>query len=151
MSCCPENGTWCYSPQDESELSPGSIQSSCFLLLQGPSSRKSPSALGQHLTFSIQLGQIRLQSSIGSEKNVVFDPIGECNRILTSWIEKVLTVISWNWGPVKAETALDRSWRRLRLILRRGRSISNIFGSKAHMDMRTYLTVLFQRTANPTT
>ena len=35
----------------------------------------------------------------------------------------------------KRETALDRSWRKLRLIPRRGRPISNIFGSKTHANV----------------
>ena len=35
----------------------------------------------------------------------------------------------------KQETALDRSWRKLRLILRRGRPISNSFGAKAHANV----------------
>ena len=45
VSFCPEHvGNWSSSPQNDLELSPRSIQS-CFPLLQGPSCRKSPSAL----------------------------------------------------------------------------------------------------------
>ena len=74
-----------------------------------------------------------LQSPTGSEKRF-FDPIGDCNRIWPSWIEKVL-----KWFPAtgpleKLETALGRSWRKLRIILRRGRPIFNIFGAKAHSE-----------------
>ena len=59
----------------------------------------------------------------------------------------------WRWfpstGPLKKrETARDRLWRTLWLIL--VSPISNIFGAKAHAKMRTYWKVLFQRTANPT-
>ena len=36
------------------------------------------------------------------EKNVFVDPIGGCNRIWPSWIEKVLTVISCKWAPGEA-------------------------------------------------
>ena len=39
-------------------------------------------------------------------------------------------------GPLeKREAAPDRSWRKLRLILRRGRQSSNIFGAKAHANV----------------
>ena len=46
----------------------------------------------------------------------------------------------WRWFPATGplenrETALDRSWRKLRLILRGGRPTSNIFGQTL---MRTY-------------
>ena len=45
MSFCPENaGNWSPSPQNESQFYPRSVQS-CFPLLQGPSCKKSPSAL----------------------------------------------------------------------------------------------------------
>ena len=39
------------------------------------------------------------------------------------------------WPLEKRDTALDRSWRKLRLILRRGSPISNIFGAKAHANV----------------
>ena len=82
--------------------------------------------------FSIQLGQIRLQSPIGSKKKFFCDPIGDCNPVGSKKC--------WRWilatGPLeKRETPLDRSWRKLRLILRRGRSISNIFGAKTHANV----------------
>ena len=43
----------------------------------------------------------------------------------------------WRWLPAtgsleKRKTALDGSWRKLQVILRRGRPISNVFGGKAH-------------------
>ena len=83
MSFSPENvGNWSPSPQNDLEFSPRSVQS-CFPLLQGPSCRKSPSALFRS-----------------------------------------------NW-----ETALDRSWRKLQVILRRGRPTSIIFGAKAHANV----------------
>ena len=67
---------------------------------------------------------------------VFLDPIGECNRIQPSWIEKVLTVITCNWAPGEAgKTALDRSWRKLRLMLRRGRPIFNILRAKADANV----------------
>ena len=47
----------------------------------------------------------------------------------------MLTVNSCNCEPLeKRETALDRSWRKPRLILRRGRPIYKIFGAKAHAN-----------------
>ena len=87
-----------------------SIQS-CFTLFQGPSCRKSPSAL-----FFIQLG----------------DPIGDCNPVESKaccrWFPAT--------GPLeKRETALDRSWRKLQVILRQGWQIFNIFGAKAHASV----------------
>ena len=46
MSFCPENVTnWSSSPQNESELSPTSRSRTLSLFSQGPSCRKSPSAL----------------------------------------------------------------------------------------------------------
>ena len=75
--------------------------------------------------------------SIRSGIAIVFDPVGSKK--------------CWRWfsatGPLeKRETALDRSWRKLGLILRRGRPIPNIFGAKAHPNV---LKVPFQRTASP--
>ena len=134
MSFYPENvGNLSSSPQNDLEFSPRSIQS-CFPLLQGPSFRKSPSARFRSKWVTIP-------------ENVFFDPIGDCNGIWPSGSKKC-----WRWFPAtgpleKRETALDRSWRKLQVILRRGRPISKIFGANAH---RTYWNVLFQRTANPT-
>ena len=103
---------------------------SYFPLPEGPSCRKSPSA-----RFSIQLGQIRSQSSIRSKITffsilsgivILFDPVGSQK--------------CWRWFPAtgpleKRETALDRSWRKLQFILNRGKPISNILGSKAHANV----------------
>ena len=66
-------------------------------------------------------------------------------RIIRSWIEKVLTVISYNWTPGEGGNSSQgprgRSWRTLRLILRRGRPISNFWGATASCE-GTYLVVL---------
>ena len=81
------------------------------------------------------------------DKVFVFDPMDDCNRIWPSWIEKVLTVIPFSTGPrEKREIALDTSWRKLRLILTRGRLFSKIFGAKA--QKRTCWKVLYQRAAD---
>ena len=74
MSVCPENlGKWSSPPQNESELSPRSIQS-YFPHLQGPSCRKSPS------TF-FRSKWVKYDYSRPSDgKNVFFDPIGDCNQ-----------------------------------------------------------------------
>ena len=97
MGFCAENvGNWSSSPQNDLEFSPAS-----------------PGAQLQEITvstFSIQLGQIRLHSPIGSKKS--------------------------SGTMEKQETALDRSWRKLRLILRRGRPISNVFGAKARANVQ---------------
>ena len=122
MSFCPENVIiWFYSPQNESELSPRSVQS-CFPLLQGSSCRK----YRQHF-FDLPWVKYdynrrsRLQKTFFS--SCFFDSMDGCNRIWPSWIEKVLTVLSCTLLPEKQETAPDRSWRKLWLILRRGRPI----------------------------
>ena len=48
----------------------------------------------------------------------------------------MLTVISSNWVPGEAaSTDLDRSWRKLQVILRRGRPIPNIFRAKTHVNV----------------
>ena len=83
--------------------------------------------------FSIPLGQIPLQLSIGSKNFfsirsgvlTVFDPVGSKK--------------CWWWffatGPLeKRETASDRSWRKPWLIVGRGRPASNIFGANAHAN-----------------
>ena len=66
-------GNWSSSPDDESELSPTSIQS-CLPLLQGLGCRKSPSARFR----PTRLNTITIVNRI--EKKTFFDPIGECNR-----------------------------------------------------------------------
>ena len=79
-SFCPENvGNWSASPRNDLGFSPRSVQTELF-----------PASPGAHLqeitvsTFSIQLGQIRLQPPIGSTKTffsirwtivIVFDPV----------------------------------------------------------------------------
>ena len=80
------------------------------------------------------------------EKMFFFDPIGNCNPVGSKK--------RWRWFPVtgpleKREAALGRSWRKLRLILRRGRPIADMFGAKNSCE-RTEWKVLFRRTANPT-
>ena len=73
---------------------------SCFLLLQGPSCRKSPSTLFRsnwvkkyyyNPWSDKQNEEIRLQSRIGLKKNVFFDQMDDCNRI---WPGKC-----WRWFP----------------------------------------------------
>ena len=91
-------------------------------------------------TFSIQLGQVwfynpRSDRRNGSFFSIRFDPIGDFNRIRPSWKEKVpyniIFRMGLHWrcfpgtGPQeKRATALDRSWGKLRLILRRRRPTS---------------------------
>ena len=69
----------------------------------------------------------------------VFDPIGGCHRIWTSWIEKVQTVVPCNWAPGEAGNSSGyRYSRKLPHILRRGgRPISSIIGANAHANERT--------------
>ena len=66
-----------------------------------------------------------------------FDPTGS----------NTITIVHRTEKDGRRETALDRPWRKLRLILRPGRPISNIFGAKL---IRTYRKAFFQHTANPT-
>ena len=82
---------------------------------------------------SFQSDCIRIGLTISDriQRNVYFDPIGDCNPVGPK---------KWRWFPAtgpleKRETALDRSWRKLQVILRRGRLISNIFGAKAHANV----------------
>ena len=94
----------------------------------------SPETQLQEITvssFSIQLGEIRLQSIIGS-KNAIFDPIGVCNPVGS---KKCWRRFPANGPLEKRGTALDRSWRNLRLILRWGRPISSILGANAHANV----------------
>ena len=76
-------------------------------------------------TFSVQLGQIRLQSPIGSEK--------KRSGIVTQLDRKRTRRIP-STGPLEKQekTALNRSWTNLHVILRGRRPISNIFGAKAY-------------------
>ena len=67
------------------------------------------------------------------EKSVLGgDPMGVFNRVWSSWIEKVLTVISGNYPPVPAGNRCGHILeKKLRFILRRGRPNSNTFWAKA--------------------
>ena len=128
MSFCPENvRNWSPSLQNKSEFSPRSISRAVSRFSRGP-------VEGNHrLHFSDPTG---LQSPIGSKKTffsirsaivIVFDPVGSQK--------------CWRWFPAtgpmeKRETAPDRPWRKLQVILRRVRPISNIFGAKAHANVR---------------
>ena len=81
------------------------------------------------------LASERVFFSIRSGIAIVFDPAGSKK--------------CWRWFPAtepleKRETVLNISWRKLRLILRRGRPTSNIFGANAHANV---LKGSFQRTA----
>ena len=60
----------------------------------------------------------------GNHRRHFFHPTGSSTITIPDRIEKT-----------KWETALDRFWRKLRLILRRARPISNIFGAKAHANV----------------
>ena len=175
MRFCPENvGNWSSSPQNGLEFSPRSIQS-CFPLLQGLSCRKSPSALAlfrsnwvkydynpqldrkkhlQHFfdpfgsnTITIPDQIEKKSNSVGSKKVFFFDPIGDCDNIWPSWIEKVLTMISCNWPLEKREAALDRFGENPCSFWGEEDQFPTFSGQKL---MRTYWKVLFQRTANPT-
>ena len=75
-------------------------------------------------TFPIQLGQIRLETPIGSKKTyfpiralivVVFDPLGS---------EKYPRWFCATGHVEKRETALDRSWRIAQVVLRRETAVS---------------------------
>ena len=57
---------------------------------------------------------------------IAFDPVGSKK--------------CWRWFPAtgpleKRETALDRSWRKLQFILRRGKLISTIFEANVHANV----------------
>ena len=131
MSFCPENvGNWSSSPQNESERPPRSIQS-CFPSLQGPSWSRSPSGLfrSNRVKYDYNRPSDRKKKktcfSIRSGIVTVFDPVG--SRKCCRWFPAT--------EPLeKRKTALDRSWRNLRLILMRGRPISNILGA-AHANV----------------
>ena len=127
MSFCPEKiGNSSSSPWKDLGFSPRSTQS-CFPLLQGPSCRKSPSAL-------LRSDWVKYDYNRRSDRKKRFF---RSNRGLQpSWIGKVQTVISFNWAPREAGNSSGyRPWRKLRLILKRGRPISNIFGAKAHANV----------------
>ena len=113
MNFCPEDiGNWSPSPQNDLEFSPISIRS-CFPLLRGPSCQKN-----HRQRF---FDPTELQSPIGSP----------------SWIKKSADGDFLQLGPWKSVKQLwiDRSSRKLQLILRRGRSISKISEAKAHANV----------------
>ena len=112
MSFCPEKiGNSSSSPWKDLGFSPRSTQS-CFPLLQGPSCRKSPSAL-------LRSDWVKYDYNRRSDRKKRFF---RSNRGLQpSWIGKVQTVISFNWAPGEAGNSSGyRPWRKLRLILKRG-------------------------------
>ena len=123
---------WALAPKMLKIGCPCLRMSPCFLQdLSTAVSRLStgPVAGNHRQHFSIQLGQIILQSpmvfSIWSGNVIAFDPVGSktCWRLFPAT------------GPLeKRETALE-SWRKVRIILGRGRPISNIFGAKAHANI----------------
>ena len=133
---------WSSSPQNESELS-SRLSRAVSRLSRGPVAGNRR----QHFFDPTASNTITTPDRIG--KNVisipwtiaiVFDPVGSKK--------------CWRWFPVtgpleKREAALGRSWRKLRLILRRGRPIADMFGAKNSCE-RTEWKVLFRRTANPT-
>ena len=144
MSVCPENlGKWSSPPQNESELSPRSIQS-YFPHLQGPSCRKSPS------TF-FRSKWVKYDYSRPSDgKNVFFDPIGDCNQSYKTQLDlKSADHDFLQMGP----------WRRGKQFwIDLGESSDSFWGGEDQFPtfsrqnlMRTYWKVLFQRAANPTT
>ena len=129
MNACPENlGNWSSSPQNELELSPRPIQS-CFPLPYGSSCRKPPSALFRSNWVKYDYDCPSYRKKLFSTRwtiVIVFDPVGSKK--------------CWRWSPAtgplkKRETAVDRSWRKLQLILRRGRPISKIFGASVHANV----------------
>ena len=84
----------------------------------------------------------------GSRRQHFFDPTGL--QIATVFYP-VGSKKYWRWFPAtgpleKLETGLDRSWRKLQVILRPRRPNSNIFGANAHANV---LKRNFQPTANP--
>ena len=101
MNACPENlGNWSSSPQNELELSPRSIQS-CFLLLEGPSYRKSLSA-------HFRSNWVKYDYNPRSHRQNVFLSIRWTIVIV---FDPVRSKMCWRWfpatGPVeKRETAL---------------------------------------------
>lgn len=89
-----------------------------------------------------------------SVENAPFGTFGFCPENVANWsdrrLQSCLTQLDRTnddgdflqfigpWPLEKRETAaLDRSWRELRLVLRRGRPISKNFGAKAHANVPT--------------
>ena len=106
VSFCSENvGNWSTLPQNDSELSPRSMQS-CFQLLQGPSCRMSPPAL-------FRSKWVKCDYDFRSDRFFFFfiSSIGDCSPVGSKK--------RWRWfpstGPLeKRGTALDRSWWKLK-------------------------------------
>ena len=113
-----------FSPQNDLGFSPRPGR--CFLLLQVPSCRKSPSVLSDPTGSNT----ITIRDRIG--KKVFCDPIGDCNRIGPSWMGQVKSTKS---DFHKRETAPDRSWRKFQVILPRETTDSHIFGPKARANV----------------
>ena len=75
-----------------------------------------------------------VQSSIGSKETLLSIRSG----IATQWDRKSADDDLLQLGPWRIRKQLwilDRSWRKLQVILGRGRPISNIFGAKAHANV----------------
>ena len=140
MSVCPENvGNWSSSPQNES----GSFFSKIYPeLFPAP-----PRAQFQEITvstFSIQLGQIRLQLSIGSKKKNVFSIQSEIVIVLHPVGPRKCRPWFPATGPLeKRETAWIDSEKAPTPSEARKTNFQHFRGQKL---MRTYWNVLFQRT-----
>ena len=131
MSFCPEIvGSWSPSLQNESELSPTSISRAASRVSRGP-------VAGNHRQhfFDPSVSNTITINRPSDRNRRFFRSDRECNRIWPSWIEKVLAVISCNWGHGEAGNSSGyRSWRKLRLILKWGRRTSNNFGPKTRAN-----------------
>ena len=95
-------------------------------LLQGPSCRKSPSAIFRSSWVEYDYNRL-------SDRKKCWD---DCNRFWPNWIEKGMTWFPATGPLEKRETALERSWRTLRPILRRGRQFFQRFrGKRSHANL----------------
>ena len=126
MSFCPENiRNWFSSPQSDLEF------------LQDLARAVSPFSRGpvggnHRQPFFDPTGLLTIPDRIV----FFFDPIGEIVIVFDPVGYKMCWRLFPATGPQgKLETAMDRSWRKLQVILMRGRPISNIFGAKAHASV----------------
>ena len=125
MSFYPENArNCCFSPLTELDLPPRPIYLDLFPASPGAQLQEITSG-----TFAIQLGQIRSEKTFLPTRSlivIVFDPVGS---------EKYRRGFPATGHMEERETALDRSRRKVQLILRRETAVSHIFGAKARANV----------------
>ena len=91
--------------------------------------------------FIILASEWRIVFLSGSPLHQGYNPRSDRKNVSNAFVfDPVGSKKYWQWfpetGPLgKRETALDKSWRKLQLILRRGRPISNIFEARAHANV----------------